>query len=232
MYYRVSKVMLSASTIGLILGLGFQANAVTLFPGTTVLSDTTEFLDFQINLNQITAPFGTNPPGQFGPPPPGPLVPLFLGQNWNVFGSRTALYRGTGLDLLVEQADQGSTLIGPKAAFSGVTFRTGVSVVGGGQASYLANSPAQTFNSVTCVAGSPNCVSYEFKTLTPDTTCFPPICNSPNGVIDPIFELKGFFKPQQVPEPETGISALAALGLMMLIRIRQGFFKAGSKSLP
>jgi hypothetical protein len=230
---KLLRVALSAVTLGLTVGLGTQAKAVTLSPGTTVLSDTTEFLDFQINLNQITAPFGTNPPGQFGPPPPGPSVPLFLGQNWNVFGSRTALMRGSGVDLLVEQATPGSTLAGPKAAFSGGTFRFDV-FVSNAQASYLADSPAQTFNSVTCVAGSPNCVSYEFKTLTPTTEC-PSPCGAPNGFIEPIFELKGFFNPSDlppVPEGKTGVGALMALGLILLMRSRHNTLKNAPKTLP
>jgi hypothetical protein len=229
MRYRFSNTLLSSSVFALVLGLGMQTYAATLSPGTTLLSDTPEFLDFQINLNQITAPFGTFPPGQLGgTPPPGPFVPLLLGQNWNIFGSRTALFKGSGLDILVEQATPGSTLAGPKATFISGTAMTSVFVSGTGQVSYLADSPAQTFNSVTCVPGSPNCVSYEYKALTPSTSCSKPSCNT---FIDPIFELKGFFTPRQVPEGDTGIGALAALGLMLWLRSRHNPLKNAPKTL-
>jgi hypothetical protein len=230
MSHQFSNALLSSTVLGLALGLGIQAQAATFYPGTTLLNDTSDFLDFQINLRQLFLPYGTNPPGVFGFPPPGPVVPLLLGQNWNVYANN--FFGGSGIteyQLFVQQATQvpGAP---PRASFFTSTNKGGGLSLYQAQASYLASAPAQVFDTVTCTFGSSNCVSYEFGVLYPTIYCQG--CNSPLGLNEPIIEIKGFFNPQQVPEPETGIGALAALGLMMLVRARQGFFKTTPKSLP
>jgi hypothetical protein len=234
MRHRFSSVLLSSTVFGLVLGLGMQAHAVTITPGTTLLSDTSEFLNLQFDLFGISAPYGTNPPGVFGFPPAGPVVPLFLGDNWNVYVSRDAgsFQRGTGISVFAEQVVQSPNLVRPQASFSGGTDRFNFYPFPAQQVSYLTDAPAGTFDTVTCPIGSNNCVSYEFGALFPTSLCGG--C-SPNGFRNPVFDLKGFFNiqnPKPVPEGETSNGALAALGLMMLVRTRQGFFKTNPKPLP
>jgi hypothetical protein len=230
MRHRFSNPLLSSSVLGLVLGLGMQANAATLYPGTELLSDTPEFLDFKFNLYSLPADFCNifGPPPNCGsfPPNPGPEYSLLLGQNWNVFASigQGNLF-GRDVNLFVEQVTQNPNPTLPRATFIASESRGFVGSFPP-KVSYLTTDPPEVFNTITCSFGSPNCVTYELGALSPRIT-EPGI-----GFIPPIFELKGFFKPQQVPEPKTGIGALAALGLMMLIRTRQYFFQTKPKSLP
>jgi hypothetical protein len=238
MRYRFSNSLLSSSVLGLVLGLGVQAQAVTITPGTTILSDTPDFLNLQFDLFEISAPFGTNPPGQFGFPPAGPVVPLFLGENWNVFVSRDAgsFVRGTGISLFAEQIVQSPNLVRPQAKFSGGTNRFDFYPFPAEQVSYLTDSPVGSFDAVTCPFGSNNCVSYEFGALFSDAICGAACPLIPIGFRRPIFDLKGFFNSSQnlkpVPEGETSTGALAALGLIMIARFSKGFFKTSPKPLP
>jgi hypothetical protein len=236
MLHTLNKALLSSLTVGIILGLSVEVKAVTLFRGTQILSDMPEFLNLQFNLFEISAPFGTNPPGQFGFPPAGPIVPLFLGENWKVFVSRDAgsFVRGTGISLFAEQVVQSPNLVRPQAKFAGGTNRFDFYPFPAEQVSYLTNAPVGSFDAVTCPFGANNCVSYEFGALFSDSICgaaCPPI-----GLRNPIFELKGFFNssesPEPVPETETGFGALAAMGLMILARMRQGHLKNNSNPLP
>ncbi len=234
MLYQLSKALLSSLAVGTALGLSVQSKAVTLFPGTQLLSDTPEFLNLQFDLFQISAPFGPSPP--FGFPSAGPVVPLFLSENWNVFVSRDAqepFVAGTRISLFAEQVVQSPNLVRPQARFSGGTNRESFYPFPAKQVSYLTDAPVGFFNTVACPFGSNNCVSYEFGSLFPISICgeaCPPI-----GFRDPIFELKGFFNasesPKPVPETETGVEALVAMGLMMLARMRQGNLRNNSNPL-
>jgi hypothetical protein len=234
MRHRFSNVLLSSTVFGLALGLGVQADAVTITPGTTVLSDTPDFLNLQFDLFGISAPYGTNPPGVYGFPPAGPVVPLFLGNNWNVYVSRDAgsFRRGTGISVFAEQVIQSPNLVRPQARFAGGTDRFDLYPFPAQQVSYLTDAPVGTFDTVTCPIGSNNCVSYEFGALFPTSLCGS--C-SPSGLRNPVFDLKGFFNssqnPKPVPEGETGTGALVALGLMMMLRFKKGMPKTNPKPL-
>jgi hypothetical protein len=230
MRHPFSKAFLPSSVLGIVLSLGIQAHAATLFPGTQLLSDTPEFLDFKFNLYSLPVNFCNI----FGPPPscgslpttPSPEYSLLLGQSWNISArvGQGDLF-GRDVTLFVEQVTQKPNPTLPRATFITSDNRGFLSPFPSQQVSYLTNDPPQVFSAITCSFGSPNCVTYELGSLSFRTT------DPEIGFIPPIFELKGFFNPQQVPEPETGIGALAALGLMMMARFRKGFFKANPKSL-
>lgn len=244
MRHQFIQTLLFSSVVGFVLGLGIQVQAATLYPGTTLLSDTPEFLDFQIDLNQIRLPAGV--PNSNNPPPIiGPVVPLLLGQNWNVFASDFFNFApGTQFNVFVEQADQGSGLARPQANFLGSILRGINSPFPAAQISYSTSAPAGIVTTETCPFGSTNCVSYEFGALNQGANC------NAFGGLDPrlseclaqqanpsisIFELKGFLNssgsPKPVPEGDAGIGALAALGLMIWLRVQRNTLKNAPKTL-
>jgi hypothetical protein len=238
---RFSQALLSSSVLGLGLGLGLQVQAATLYPGTTLLSDTPEFLDFQFNMSQVKLPAGTGA----RLPIIGPSVPLLIGQNWNVFASDSfALAPGIQFNVFVEQTGPSSGLASPQANFFGSILRGVNRPFPAARISYLTSAPAGIVTTETCPFGSTDCVSYEFGALAPGANC------NVFGGLDPrfreclaeqadpsirIFELKGFFNssgsPKPVPEGDTGIGVLAALGLMFWLRSRHNALKNTPKTL-
>lgn len=229
MRHPFNNTFLPSAVLGIVLGLGVQAHAATLYPGTQLLSDTPEFLDFKFNLYSLPvnfcSVFGSPPSCISFPPPPSPEYSLLLGQNWNIFATVGTGYDfGRGITLFVEQVNQSPNPILPRATFIASESRGFLSPFPSEQVSYLTTDPPAVFNTITCSLGSSNCVTYELGTRSFRTI-------GSDGFIPPIFELKGFFNSKQVPETETGIGALAALGLMIMARFRRGFFKANPKSL-
>jgi hypothetical protein len=227
MYHKLYRTILSSSFVGFTLGLGVQVQAVTLVPPTTVLSDTPEFLDFTTNLF-TTRPFTGVPPRlPGGLIPPGRTGPLYLGKNWNIQVNAKPNFNqgdvGNFFTIFVERKTPDNDLVGPQAAFNGGVARSSVSPQGTKRVTYLADAPSQVFDSVTCAFGSSNCVSYEFSVLPR-----PPDCGNCGDFLNPnpIYSIKGFFNAsKQVPEGETGIGALAALGIIGLVRWRQAALK-------
>lgn len=238
LHKKVLNSLLSCSMSAVALGLGTSANAVTLSSGTTVLSDTPEFLNLQFPDGFSLLQGGCDPSGL-----PivctlldGPVVPVYLGQNWNVLGNRVSapFFRGQIDRIFVEQVTPTTTR--PQAQFSAGLDRDFFFPFPGEQVSYLADAPAGTYSSVTCAFGSPNCVSYEFGAQFQRSFCDGP-CDPPDGPVPFIrpstFNLKGFFNasnPSQVPEGETGMGALAALGTLLIARSCRNALKNAPKT--
>jgi hypothetical protein len=160
-----------------------------------------------------------------------PVVPILTSDNWTV-SAQTLFFTGgrtVALSSIIFQktipggsnVPQG-TLVIPRPPFSDSSSR---------KVSFLADasppdtqtcvsgfpcSPATTFGTETCAAGTPNCVSFELITTA----------QSGRGTgADDYFELLGFFtppnSPKPVPEPSMGIGALTAFGMMLLMRSRK-----------
>jgi hypothetical protein len=171
MRHRFSNALLSSTVFGLVLGLGMQAHAATLGPGDTlvILSDTPEFLNLQFNLSYVVAPVSTAPLDQNGFIAPGPVVPFFLGENWNVFVGNDVVgpnNKGRGIRLFAEQVIQSPNLVRPQARFAGGDSYFQLYPFPAKQVSYLTDAPVGSYSTVTCSFGSTNCVSYEFGALS------------------------------------------------------------------
>jgi hypothetical protein len=166
----------------------------------------------------------------FAPVKKGPVVPILTSDNWTVSAQTLIFPAGRPVRLSsiifqqtipgVSNVPQG-TLVIPKLPIFDSSLR---------KVSFLADasppdtqtcvsgfpcSPARTFGTETCSAGTPNCVAFELRTTPSTTRSF--------GYVD--FELLGFFTPPNSPkpvsEPSMGIGALTAFGMMLLIRSRK-----------
>ncbi|WP_404783247.1 hypothetical protein [Altericista sp. CCNU0014] len=166
----------------------------------------------------------------FAPVKKGPVVPILTSDNWTVsaqnliFPSVRPVPVGS---IIFQQTIPGGSNV-PQGAL--ITGRLPIFESGLRKVSFLADasppdtqtcvsgfscSPARTFGTETCSAGSPNCVAFELRTTPSTTRSF--------GFAD--FELLGFFTPPNSPkpvsEPSMDIGALTAFGMMLLIRSRK-----------
>jgi hypothetical protein len=171
--------------------------------------------------NVLSLSFSTSdsyPPGN-SPYSDSSLVPLFAGQYWQVSAQSLSAPTGPAIgrsNLFVQQAISGQDAL-PSAIF-GLSLRNTTPYTQ--QISYPANAPAQIFKDVTCPFQSANCVSYELREIRDP--------NDPNIYTGLSYELKGFFQPSEsskpVPETPTGVGALAALGLIAVLRVKKRYF--------
>jgi hypothetical protein len=167
----------------------------------------------------------------FAPVLKGSVVPILTSDNWTI-SAQTLLFPGsrrtfTLSSIIFQQTIQGGgnvpqgTLVIPHPPIGDSSSRK-VSFFADASppdtqtcvSDFFPCSPATTFGTETCSAGSPNCVAFELITT-------PRIAQSSGGVD---FELLGFFTPPNSPkpvsEPSMGIGALTAFGMMLLMRSR------------
>jgi hypothetical protein len=169
----------------------------------------------------------------FVPVQKGPVVPILTSDNWTV-STQTLLFPGSKWFFALRSIIFQQTIPGGGNVPQGTLVLTRLPTFDSSsrKVSFFADdsppdtqtcvsdffpcSPATTFGTETCSAGSPNCVAFELKTISQAG-------QSSFGGVD--FELLGFFtppdSPKPVPEPAMGIGALTALGMMLLIRSRK-----------
>jgi hypothetical protein len=165
----------------------------------------------------------------FAPILKGPVVPILTSDNWTV-SAQNLIFPGprpsSTSSIIFQQTIPGGsnvpqgTLVIPPPFFNAssrkVSFFADASPPNTQTCiSGFPCSPATTFGTETCSAGSLNCVTFELRT-TPRTA-------QSSGGSD--FELFGFFTPPNSPkpvsEPSMGIGALTAFGMMLLMRSRK-----------
>jgi hypothetical protein len=145
---------------------------------------------------------------------------IFNGQYWNIFNSRYAPTSAAASQstYYVQQDSSGST-----SELNGVfdpNLPTGIFAIDGRtvalgsftqEFSYLSNASAGNYDSVTCAAGSPECVFYTL-TNTVSVTEFAPGVQFRQSSL----QLEADYQPdssQNVPEPLTIVGSVLALGL-------------------
>jgi hypothetical protein len=204
---RLIRAILPCSVLGLAFALHSRpAQAVTIG------SETPDTLSF--SFDGIDA----YPPGN-SPSANSPLVTLFGGQYWQVSAQSLSAPTGPAAgqsSLFVQQVTPGQNVL-PSALFR-LSLRDFSPSTR--QVSYLASSPAAAFSDVTCPLASENCVFYELQS-------FSSVASPENPSPSLRYELQGFFQAsdstQPVPESSTVVGSLAALGLIIVLRIKRRF---------